>query len=168
MFLNFMKRFSSVLYVQIWEERLKVTDVANDESFDDSPIVVIQTQEKGKKVISGIGKRAANSVKQNEIAVNPFSHPRALLSDFYVAEKLLQHAFKRLSSSQYLRLRPKVLVHPMEKTEGGITAIEDRAFRELAFGAGAIEIKIHVGKPLTINRFQFDEFQEEAKEGTYT
>lgn len=168
MFSNFTKRFSAVLYVQIWEDRLKVTDVTSHESFDDAPIVVIQTQKKGKKIISGIGKKAANSLTENEVAVNPFSHPRALLSDFYVAEKLLQHAFKRLSSSQYLRLRPKVLVHPMEKTEGGITTIEDRAFRELAFGAGAIEIKIHVGKPLTINRFQFDEFQEATKEGTYT
>ena len=81
MFSNFIKRFSSVLYVQIWEERLKVTDVANNESFDDAPIVVIQTQEKGKKLISGIEKRAANLVKENEVAVNPFSHPRALLSD---------------------------------------------------------------------------------------
>lgn len=167
MFLNFMKRFSSVLYVQIWEERLKVTDVANDESFDDSPIVVIQTQEKGKKVISGIGKRAANSVKQNEIAVNPFSHPRALLSNFYVGEKLLQHAFKSLGSIKSFRPRPKVVMHPMEKTEGGLTAIEERAFRELALGAGAIDIKIHVGKPLNTYGFQFDEFQEENKEGMY-
>jgi rod shape-determining protein MreB len=168
MFSNFIKRFSSVLYVQIWEDRLKVTDVANNESFDDSPIVVIQTQEKGKKVISGIGKRAANSVKENEVAVNPFSHPRALLSDFYVGEKLLQHAFKSLSSNKTLRPRPKVVMHPMEKTEGGLTAIEERAFRELAVGAGAIDIKIHVGKPLNIYGFQFDEFQEEKREGFYS
>ncbi|QCZ92194.1 rod shape-determining protein [Salinimonas iocasae] len=163
MFSNFIKQFSSVLYVQIWEDRLKVTDVTNNESFDDAPIVVIQTQEKGKKVISGIGKKAANSVKENEVAINPFSHPRALLSDFYVGEKLLQHAFKNLSNIKNLRPRPKVVMHPMEKTEGGLTAIEERAFRELALGAGAIEIKIHVGKPLNIHGFQFEEFQGQKK-----
>ena len=51
----------------------------------------------------------------------------------------------------------------MEKTEGGLTAIEDRAFRELALGAGAIDIKIHVGKSLNAYGFQFDEFEEEKK-----
>ncbi|AEE23752.1 hypothetical protein Glaag_2814 [Glaciecola sp. 4H-3-7+YE-5] len=168
MFSKLIKRFSSVLYVQIWEGRLKVTDVANNESFDDSPIVVIQNQAKGKKVISGIGKRAASSLKENEVAVNPFSHPRALLSDFFVGEKLLQHAFKSLSNFKYIRLRPKVIIHPMEKTEGGLTAIEDRAFRELALGAGAIDIKIHVGKSLNAYGFQFDEFEEEKKASVYS
>lgn len=165
MFSNLVKRFSSVLYVQIWEDQLKVTDVANNESFDDMPVIVIKTQEKGKKVISGIGKVAASLAQASEVTVNPFSHPRSLLSDFYVGEKLLQHAFKSLSSIKSLRPRPKVIMHPMEKTEGGLTAIEERAFRELALGAGAIDIKIHVGKPLDLQGFVFDDFQEGDNRG---
>lgn len=165
MFSNVIKRFSPVLYVQIWEERLKVTDVVTKASFDDSPIVVIQTNEKGKKIISGIGKTAAQTVTENEVAVNPFSHPRALLADFYVAEKLLQHAVSSLSRIPHIRPRPKVIVHPMEKTEGGLTAIEKRAYQELAIGAGAIESKIHLGAPLVLSEFQFDELiQEDTNE----
>ena len=167
MLTKLLKRFTSTLYVQIWEDRLKVTDIAKNKSFDDSPIVIIQTQDSGKKVISCIGNRAANSLKPNEIAVNPFSHPRALLSDFYVGEKLLQHAFKNISNAKFLRPRPKVIIHPMEKTEGGLTAIEKRAFTELALGAGAVAIKIHVGRALNISDLEFDKFQDEAEVESY-
>jgi len=167
MLTSLRKRFTSTFYVQIWEDRLKVMDSAKNKSFDDSPIVVIQTHDSGKKVISGIGKNAAISLKPNEIAVNPFSHPRALLSDFYVGEKLLQHAFKSISNAKFLRPRPKVIIHPMEKTEGGLTAIEKRAFTELALGAGAVAIKIHVGKTLDITELEFDTFQDEIKIESY-
>ncbi|NDW16684.1 rod shape-determining protein MreB [Alteromonas genovensis] len=168
MLTKLLKRYTSTLYVQIWEDRLKVIDSARNKSFDDSPIVVIQTQDSGRKVISSIGKSAAISLKPNEIAVNPFSHPRALLSDFYVGEKLLQHAFKSISNAKFLRPRPKVIIHPMEKTEGGLTAIEKRAFTELALGAGAVAIKIHVGKTLDISELEFDTFQDEIKIESYS
>ena len=36
-------------------------------------------------------------------------------------------------------MSPIIVVHPMEKIEGGLTGIEHRAFRELALGAGAPE-----------------------------
>ncbi|MDF2177629.1 rod shape-determining protein [Aliiglaciecola sp. CAU 1673] len=157
-----LSRFASVLYVQIWENRIKVTDVSNNESFDDLPIVVIQTAENGAKSITGIGKKASQVLRPNEVAVNPFSHPRVLLSDFYVGEKLLQHAFKQLSKIKSLRPRPRVIVHPMEKTEGGLTMIENRAFRELAMGAGAIEVKLYTGNPLSVATFDFDKIKDES------
>lgn len=161
MFTRLLSRFASVIYVQIWESRLKVTNLSNNESFDDSPLVVIRTTDKGEKLISGIGKQASNSTAPNEKVVNPFSHPRVLFSDFYVGEKLLQHAFKQINNVKYLRPRPKVIIHPMEKTDGGLTMIEKRAFRELALGAGAIEVKLHTGKRLSIKSINFDQFEED-------
>jgi rod shape-determining protein MreB len=161
MFTRLLSRFASVIYVQIWESRIKVTNVSSNDCFDDSPLVVIRTSDKGEKLISGIGNKASLSLESNEKVVNPFSHPRVLFSDFYVGEKLLQHAFKQISNIKYLRPRPKVIIHPMEKTEGGLTMIEKRAFRELAIGAGAIEVKLHLGKPLTIASIDFDKFEED-------
>jgi rod shape-determining protein MreB len=156
-----LSRFAPVIYVQIWEDRIKVLNVSSNVSFDDSPLVVIRTSDKGEKLISGIGKKASLSLDSNEKVVNPFSHPRVLFSDFYVAEKLLQHAFQQINNIKYLRPQPKVIVHPMEKTEGGLTMIEKRAFRELALGAGAIEVKLHTGKPLTISSIDFDQLEED-------
>jgi rod shape-determining protein MreB len=160
MLTRLLSRFASVIYVQIWESRIKVTNVSSNDCFDDSPLVVIRTSDKGEKLISGIGKKASLLLEFNEKVVNPFSHPRVLFSDFYVGEKLLQHAFKQTSNIKYLRPRPKVIIHPMEKTEGGLTMIEKRAFRELALGAGAIAVKLHIGKPLTITSINFDKFAE--------
>lgn len=37
----------------------------------------------------------------------------------------------------------------MEKVEGGLSQIEDRIFRELAFGAGALKVVVHTGAELT-------------------
>lgn len=168
-----LSHYTTVLYVQIWENRIKVTDTSSNECFDDAPIVVIQTSKKGKKTILGIGKSASRTLNHDETSVNPFSHPRVLFSDFYIGEKLLQHAFKHLASTYFLRSRPKVIVHPMEKTEGGLTMIEKRAFRELALGAGAIDVKLHTGAPLHIENINFEKFDEddgtvqsELKKGT--
>lgn len=142
MLTRILSHFASVLYVQIWENRLKVTDISTGEVFDDAPYVIIKISDKGEKIISGIGSIANQHLASNEISVNPFSHPRVLFSDFYVGEKLLQYAFTKLSNIKSLRPRPKVIIHPMEKTEGGLTMIEKRVFRELAVGAGAIEVKL--------------------------
>ena len=163
MFSNLRAKFASVMYVQIWEHRLKVTDTATRESFDDYPAIVIKSNDKGEKLISGVGKEASEKLQHNEIAINPFSHPRVLFSDFYVGEKLLQHTFKHLSNNKVLRPRPKVIIHPMEKTEGGLTMIEKRAFKELAIGAGAIAVKIHSGFELRLETMNFDELEDDDK-----
>ena len=163
MFPNLRSKFASVMYVQIWEHRLKVTDTATRESFDDYPAIVIKSNDKGEKLISGVGKEASEKLQHNEIAINPFSHPRVLFSDFYVGEKLLQHTFKHLSNNKVLRPRPKVIIHPMEKTEGGLTMIEKRAFKESAIGAGAIAVKIHSGFKLRLETMNFDELEDDDK-----
>ena len=45
----------------------------------------------------------------------------------------------------------------MEKLEGGLTQIEKRAFRELAFGAGASEIYLYSGTPLVTQGVDLNE-----------
>ncbi|MCU4674243.1 rod shape-determining protein [Catenovulum sp. 2E275] len=162
MFTKLLSRFAPVIYVQIWENQLKVTDVTKGISFNDVPIVVIKTTDKGEKKISGVGKKASQSLKHDEVAVNPFSHPRVLFSDFYVGEKLLQHAIKNLSNTKWIRPRPKLIIHPMEKIEGGLTIIEQRTFRELALGAGASAVKLHTGSALITSNIKFNELNDEG------
>jgi len=45
---------------------------------------------------------------------------------------------------------PRVLIQPLEMTEGGLSEVEDRLFRELALGAGARKVVIWVGKELSV------------------
>ncbi|WP_247670717.1 hypothetical protein [Alteromonas sp. MMG017] len=51
----------------------------------------------------------------------------------------------------------------MEKTEGGLTMIEKRAFKELAIGAGAIAVKIYTGSALSLEKINFDELEDDDK-----
>ena len=154
------KIFAPVLYVQIWQRKLKVTEISTNKVYEDVPLMAIQTLKSGEKKIVAIGKAVEYLTLVDTIKVNPFSHPRVLFSDFFVGEKILQHAFSTFARYKFLRVTPKAIIHPMEKTEGGLTMIEVRAFRELALGSGAIESKIYLGEPLSVQQFDFNLIQD--------
>ncbi|WP_338517233.1 rod shape-determining protein MreB [Alteromonas gracilis] len=153
-------KFAPTFYVQIWENKLRVTDLSTKNKYESLPVIAIETLESGEKKIVAIGRQATTNTQPNIVTVNPFSHPRVLFSDFYVGEKLLQHAFSTFAKYRFLRVTPKTVIHPMEKTDGGLTMIEIRAFRELALGAGSIESKVYVGEPLSIASFSFEDIED--------
>ena len=90
--------------------------------------------------------------------VNPFSHPRMFVASFELAEKLLQYGISQLHTSGF-RAAPRVIVHQLEKTEGGLTDIEDRVLRELALGAGAREVVIYLGPRINTQFEHYDDIK---------
>lgn len=137
---SFINKFGSTLYVQIWENRIRVIDVETNKVFDEKPLLQIETKSNGAKDVTAFGNNAYVN------PTNPFSHPRALLNDFFVGERLLKEIIKKLVGKKFISPAPQIIIHPMEKTEGGLTMIEVRAFREMALGAGARNVAIHQGK----------------------
>lgn len=81
----------------------------------------------------------------------PFSHPRLLVADFASAERTLKQAIDTLLPKGFLglRLAPRLLIQPMERLEGGLTALEQRVLLELGHGCGARTLRIHVGDELS-------------------
>jgi rod shape-determining protein MreB len=77
----------------------------------------------------------------------PFSHPRMLVGDFTAAEACLKSLADQSRGSGFA-FKTEMLMHPMERLEGGLTQIESRVFRELALGAGASKVAVWVGAPL--------------------
>ena len=75
-----------------------------------------------------------------------FSHKRSLVGDFTSAEKLLKTLVKEVR--QGLVLNVQMVIHPMERIEGGLSQIEERALHELAIGAGAMRVVVWIGDPL--------------------
>ena len=97
---------------------------------------------------------AKNIIQNKEItlaATKPFSTTRLLVGEFNEAEKLLTKALKQLSKNTWFSPSPVVVIQPMEMAEGGLSGVELRAIRELAFGAGARKVVVWEGKPLTDN-----------------
>jgi len=162
---NILKKYTPQLYVQIWENRIKVTNINTGNIYDEKPLIAIETDEKGNKKILEFGNNAASQSGRQVEIINPFSHPRVLFSDFESGEKLLQHILFLLLGNKRLSSSPVVVIHPMEKIEGGLTMIEKRALSELGAGAGAgaREIVVYQGKELSIHKFDFWELESNDK-----
>jgi len=76
-----------------------------------------------------------------------FSHPRTLIGDFTVADAFLKTLVAEARSG--FSLRTEILMHPLDRVEGGLSQVEERVFRELAMGAGASKAGVHVGATLS-------------------
>jgi len=154
MFRTIRKKLSKILYVQIWERKVQITDINTQETFSEIPIVFIEKQTDGKNVMAGVGEYIPQNSDNTKSTVYPFSHPRSLLSDFYLAEKFLQKFINKVHSFKYIKPHPILIIHPMEKIEGGLLQIEERAFSELGLGAGASEVHIYEGNSIEIGGFE--------------
>ena len=72
--------------------------------------------------------------------------PRMLIADFTMAQHQLKEAVKAVRRG--LR-SPEILMHPMERIEGGVTQVEYRVFVELGMGAGGSKVGVHTGLPVS-------------------
>ncbi|MFZ3287897.1 MAG: hypothetical protein WA191_13760 [Telluria sp.] len=81
-------------------------------------------------------------------ATPAFSHPRMLVGNFTAAQACLKKLLFEARGSGFA-LTTSVVIHPLEKIDGGLTQVEERLFHELAIGAGASKVVVWVGAPLS-------------------
>ena len=79
----------------------------------------------------------------------PFTTERLLVGNFQEAEKTLSQGIKKSLGSGLIKKTPIVVIHPLEKTEGGLSEVEVKIFTELALGSGAAKAVVHEGFELT-------------------
>jgi rod shape-determining protein MreB and related proteins len=157
------KYFDNILYIQMWSEMLRVVDVNSGAEFYQPPYIALDKNSKGQFIAKAVGAEAKNLAGTANIEVtNPFAHPRLLIGDFYNAEKILMHAVREVCRKKLFPPSPRVVIHPMEKLEGGLTDIELRVFRELCIGAGAREVVVYVDSPLTIQGFNYEDVKRQG------
>jgi len=77
-----------------------------------------------------------------------FSHPRMLVGNFTAAQECLKEAISEARGSGFA-LATAVVIHPLERIDGGLTQVEERLFHELAVGAGASKVVVWVGALLS-------------------
>ncbi|MBU1235609.1 MAG: rod shape-determining protein [Gammaproteobacteria bacterium] len=140
--------FEFTLYVRISPERLTVRNPRTGEQIAEVPELAITRKQ--KSWIVAVGKEARSKAAQpNTRVINPFAHPRSLVSDFTEAEQLLKAFMRKMRTHGPLSVSPRVVLHPLGDPAGGFTQVEVRAFQEMAMGAGARSVKIWHGRPLT-------------------
>ncbi|MGC3979681.1 MAG: rod shape-determining protein [Steroidobacteraceae bacterium] len=150
LFGSLFQKIDKTLYVQIWQSRIKVTDAKGEVVFDEAPLIAVKALADGRKQVEAVGNAALSCIGDCIEVIRPFQHPRTLLADFVHAEELLKYVFAKAFNGCLIRPSPRVIVHPMEKLEGGLTPIERRALHELAQGAGARWVHVHEGPVLHI------------------
>ena len=137
-----------LVYIQITPELLTVRDVKTGTTVAEIPELAISAEPKARIIAVGPQARLA-AASEPATVLNPFAHPRTLVSDFTAAEQLLKYQLLRVLKSSIWRPSPCVVLHPMGRSEGGYTQVERRAFREMALGAGASQVFLWIGRPLT-------------------
>jgi MreB/Mbl protein len=76
-------------------------------------------------------------------AVKKFSTNRIVIADFNALELLIRETINDLlKNSKVLFTQNSMLIHHLEKLDGGITEIEKRAMRDLCEQAGATNVFI--------------------------
>ena len=147
-------------YIQIWEDRIKVVDIDTGDYFDEKPYLALETNDKGKMIVNSFGNSACVNTPTIK-SINPFLHPRILVSNFFVAEKLMQIIISQLHSKTFMNASPKMVIHPMVKLDGGLTLIEKVGFRDLCYGAGATEVVIYTGHEINLCNFDYKKIKSE-------
>ena len=133
-----MQFFKRYIYIQLSPQRVTVRDPNAQREVAEVPEIAIQDPATDKSKVLAVGSAARGVVGTPGTAiVNPFAHPRSLISDFTLAELVLKNFVGRALGSSWLQRSPTAIVHPLGQHEGGLTQVELRAFRELALSAGA-------------------------------
>ncbi|GLS15569.1 hypothetical protein [Hydrogenophaga electricum] len=92
-------------------------------------------------VASNIDSGVVREVPRDPQSVSP----RMLIGAFAVAAGELSALVKTVRRGLWA---PVMLMHPMERIEGGLTEVEHRVFLELGRGAGAARVGVHTGAVL--------------------
>lgn len=140
--------FNQVLYVFLAPEKLTVRNAQNGDQVSEVPDAAIETQPKEK--LLGVGAEARRVASHSGIKlVNPFVHPRMLVSDFTLAEVVLKRFLARVYSGGRFKPAPVMVIHLPDDPEGGYTQVELRVFKELGFAAGARKVTLWQGRALS-------------------
>lgn len=136
------------LYIRLSPYRLTVRNVKSGEFLSEPPEIALSRGPKPK--VLGVGDDAAlhKSSKSAQV-INPFTHPRSMVSDFTNGQQVIKAFVQKLQKVHPLSLAPRVVFHPQGDPAGGFTQVEIRAFHELALGSGASQVTIWQGQDLT-------------------
>jgi len=149
-----------LLYIKISPQLLTIRNVKTGAQISEVPELAI-SRGSAKRVVLGFGataRAAAAAAEGNQSSeiINPFAHPRSLVSDFTTGEVLLRAFVRQARGTALFSLAPRVVLHPLGSPAGGFTQVERRALREMALGAGASELVLWIGQELSDQEVQSD------------
>jgi rod shape-determining protein MreB and related proteins len=144
-----LSSLTPLLYLQISPVIVVVRNLKTGAALSAVPELALSLDNPPKVLGVGNSARAAAKAAPQARLINPFAHPRTMISDFTGAEILIKAMCSKVLKKSLFSPSPAVVVHPMGNPDGGFTQVEKRAFRELALGSGARTVWVWTGRPLT-------------------
>jgi len=149
MFKTLFRRFKHTIYICLASDHVSALDVQNGLHVEEVAAISLDAQ---NGTIIAVGNSASASMSDDSHVgriVRPFAHPRTIIDHFTEAECFIRYLVYELLEPKLIKSNPVMILHPIEKLEGGLTEIEVRALREMALGAGAVDVYIWTGPELS-------------------
>ena len=97
------------------------------------------------KVDIYVNRMVVSTDGRSKTVTGEFSSQRLLVGGFNIAVACLKTAVKELNATSFFTLRkPTFRIYPRERTEGGLSEIEERTLLEIGYSAGAGKVEIIV------------------------
>jgi rod shape-determining protein MreB len=129
-------------YVRIDRTSISIRDASTGATFESAAKLGLDS---ANRIVS-VGDISSPNVVR---IVEPFEHPRIVMSDFACASKLIQYGLHQLTRVKWITPSPILVLQPLMELTGGLSEIENRALLELGESAGARKTVIHCGKTLS-------------------
>ena len=149
--------FSPLVYIQISPHLLILKNLKTGLEISEVAEIALSLPPKPKVILGAGAEARLASASEPAQLIQPFAHPRSLVSDFASAEALIRLQLQRVLGKGWLRVAPSVVMHPLGNPDGGFTQVELRAFREMALGAGASTARVWTGRPLANHELLSDQ-----------
>lgn len=126
-----------------WLSVRVASDQAEAKPIEGTARVAVCHGERGQQVVA-IGEEAASFSETRDVVIhNAFNHPRVLIGGFDDTELVVREFLRRACGGRKPPLRFPLVIHILEKLEGGLTDVEERAFQELGLRLGAGSVAVH-------------------------
>ncbi|MES2412906.1 MAG: rod shape-determining protein MreB [Pseudomonadota bacterium] len=136
------------LYIRLSPFRLSIRNVKTGLSLSEVPEIALSRGPNPR--ILDIGEKATlHRSSKTAMVLNPFSHPRSLMSDFSTGKLMLKAFVRKLNKRSRFRLAHRMVLHPQGEPSGGFTQVEIKAFHDLGRHLGASSVVVWQGPELT-------------------
>jgi hypothetical protein len=130
--------FSSSCVVEITPQRVSVRDLGNGQQHEFSPVLSLDASNR----VASIGHPVSSAAVET---FEPFASPSALVKNGRMAELLMQYAYSRVGSNQWIKPAPSVVLFVPRDRENALASVEDSVLLDLSERAGACRTVVHRG-----------------------
>ncbi len=122
MFREFLKRQSHVFHIQLWPDRIKISEMNTSRFVEDAPLIALEVKD-AKTIVKDIGQSAELlGVLDNVTVVNPFFGDGYVLSDIDGGVAVINHHLRLLIKELPGKIFSHLIIfQPMLAAEKGLS-----------------------------------------------